>query len=281
MHADHLTLANLRGVMNRTWAVRSKWKEIGIELKLEITDLEAISKKNGSDTDACFTEMLSIWLKQTKSPPTWLKMIGALKYQPVGFQHLAEHIKMNSLTRKRSKSLQLPLKGTIEPDEEGRDGPEFEGRLRAQTKHIKMKFNALECKLFDTLKDYSFKKLAEYLKKYSTEVNIKSFKDVRDFIENKSSFYDYEIMEYIIHVAGTKDDKERLQQYENDFKDYAWERFQSPSTSPTTPDSQLSKICIKLDSEYGKLQHDPDKLMQLHCRLCNLLKIPMGISWST
>jgi hypothetical protein len=114
MHADCLTLANLRGVMNKTWKARSKWKEIGIQLKLEKIDLDAISNTNGSDVDACFTEMLSMWLKQTKSQPKWSRMIKALKSRPVGFQQLAEHIGMNSGTKKRDKLLQLPLKGTVD-----------------------------------------------------------------------------------------------------------------------------------------------------------------------
>ena len=84
MHADHLTLASLRGVMNRTWKVRSKWKEIGIELKLEKTDFDAISKTNGSETDACFTEMFSTRLKQTEYPPTWSK-IKSSKTSTSGF----------------------------------------------------------------------------------------------------------------------------------------------------------------------------------------------------
>ena len=63
LYTGHLTLSKLRSVKNRIWEARSKWKDIGTELKLEITDLDAISKKHGSDTDACFAEMLTMWLK--------------------------------------------------------------------------------------------------------------------------------------------------------------------------------------------------------------------------
>jgi hypothetical protein len=279
MHADHLTLANLRSVMNKTWEARSKWQKLGIQLELEKTDLDAISKTNGNDTDACFTEMLSMWLKQTKFPPTWSRMIKALKSRPVGFQKLAEHIKMNSGTKQRDKLPQLPLKGTTEPDEESGEGLEFEGRLRAQTRGIIVEFNILKRKLFDTLEKYSIPKLAEYLEEYRAE-NLTSFNDVKEFIKSKSSFYDYEIVQYIIGVAGAAEDEQRLQQYEKHFEVYAHAKgrvVQSPSTSPMTPDSQsVSKLCIMLDSEYNDLQHDPDKRMQFQCRLCNLLKVPMS-----
>ena len=86
-------------------------------------------------------------------------------------------------------------------------------------------------------------------------------------------------MKYITCLAGAQRDKESLQEYEKHFEVYAQCRVyesQSPSTSPTNPDSQPSKLCIKLDSEYDKLQRDPDKLKQFQCRLCNLLKIPMS-----
>ena len=193
-------------------------------------------------------------------------MIKALKHQPVGFKQLAEHIKMNSGTKQwvakqRNKLLQLLLKGTIQPDEESE---EFEGRLRAQTRDIILEFNVLENKLFDMLENYSIPKLAKYLEVYHAE-NLTSFDSMQEFIKNKSSFYDYEILKYIIGVAGTEGDKECLQQYEKQFEAYAWDRFQSTSTSPATPDSQsVSKICIKLDSEYDELQCHPDKLMQFH-----------------
>ena len=287
MHAGHLTLSELRSVINRIWEARSKWKTIGIELKLEITDLDAISMKHGSDTDACLTEMLTMWLKRTEHRPKWSTMIRALESRPVGFQQLAEDIEKNSLRTKRDKLLKLPLKGV---DEESQKRPEFKGRLRAQTRDILFEFNILKCKLFDTLKRYPFKKLAKYLKvlELSAEENLKSFKEVQKFIQNKSSFYDYEIVKCIIRVAGTEEDKQHLQQYEKHFEDYARTEgrvceVQSPTTSPATPDSQsVSKICIKLnlDSEYDELERNPAKLLQFQCRLCNLLKLPMCVSWS-
>ena len=55
-------------------------------------------------------------------------MIKALKSQPVGFQQLAEDIEMNAGTKQRDKLFQ-PLKGTIKPDEESREGQQFKGRL--------------------------------------------------------------------------------------------------------------------------------------------------------
>ena len=279
MHTDHLTLSDLRTVKRRVWEARSKWKDIGIELKLEQTDLDAISSKNGSDADACFGDMLSMWLKQTRSRPTWSKMIRALKQPAVGFQELAEHIEMNSVTKQRVKLLQFPHHNMIEPDEESRE--EREGRLREKTKVIVRKFITLRNKLFDTLNQchYSISNLAEYLEDYHAE-NLTSFDDVRAFIKSNSSFYDYEIVEYIIHLAGSERDEQCLLDYEKHFEVYAQRllyEIQSPATSPSNPGSQSSKLGIMLDSEYDKLQRDPDKLKQFQYRICNLLDIPVGM----
>lgn len=279
MCADHLTLTKLRSVRNRTWEARSRWQNIGIELKLEKTDLDAINLKNGSDTDACFGEMLSMWLKQTRSQPTWSKMIRALKTPAVGFQELAEHIEMNSVTKQSVELHQFPHNNIMsEADEENQE--ELEGRLREQTRDIIREFNILKQKLFDTLEDYTVQRLNRYLKVYGAE-NFKSIDDVQNFIEKNSSFCDYEIVKYIIHLAGAEKDEQCLQEYEKCFEVYAQSRvykIQCPSTidaSPTSPDSLSSKLCIKLDSEYDEVQRNPNKLKQLQCRLCNLLKIPV------
>ena len=279
MHAD-LTLTKLRSVKNRTWKARSKWQDIGLELKLEKTDLDTIMKKHGSDANVCFEEMLSMWLKQTEFRPTWSKMIRALKKPAVGFQELAEDIEKNSTTEQSTgpELLQFSHNNVMmEPDEESlMESDVLDGRLKEQTKVIIHEFNVLKHKVFDTLKRYFYEELAEYLEEYCTE-KLESLDDVRNFIKRKSSFYDYEIVKYIICLAGAESDKQHLQEYEKHFKAYAQSRvYQSPSTSPMSPDSQLSKLCIRLDSEYDELQCNPVKCKQFQCRLCNLLKIPMN-----
>ena len=250
---------------------------------MEKTDLDAINSTHGSDTDACFIEMLSLWLKQTKSLPTWSKMIRALKRPTVGFQHLAEKIemKLNIVDKKRIEQFQFPFINEIAPNEESRK--ELEGRLRAQTKDIILEFNILIQQLFDTLEDqiliqnYSVQRLARYLRTYGA-VNLESIDDVQSFIAERSSFFDYEILRYIIRLAGAERDKRNLQEYENHFKVYARRRvYECPSmisgASSENSDSQSSKLCIKLDSEYDK--YTLNELKEFQYRLCNILNLPV------
>lgn len=279
MYADHLTITKFKSVWNKIWEARSKWQNIGIELDLEKNDLDAINATHGSDTDACFREMLSLWLKQTRSLPTWSKLIRALKRPAVGFQRLAEDIE-KKLT-KQYGNLELlhfsHVTDIIEADEEDRE--ELEGRLREQTKDIIREFNILKHKLFNTLEDqkYSIPRLERYLEEYGAE-NLETMNDVQDFIKKNSSFFDYAILRYLIELAGEERDKSCLKKYDKHFEAYARGRVYKCSSktgvSPRHPDSQSSKLCIMLDSEYDKYKDD-NKLKQFQCRLCNILNIPL------
>ena len=81
----------------------------------------------------------------------------------------------------------------------------------------------------------------------------------------------------MIHLAGAERDKLCLRNYEKCFEAYArgrlYEHSSMTGASPRNPDSQSSKLCIKLDSEYAKV--DPNKLKQFQCRLYSILNIPL------
>ena len=48
----------------------SKWNNVGLELKLEATKLENISKNNPLDCEACFKSTLATWL-QSNPDASW------------------------------------------------------------------------------------------------------------------------------------------------------------------------------------------------------------------
>ena len=75
------------------YCVRAKWKNIGIQLEVDIGTLNAIEKRCRGDPDDCLPEMLDYWLKQVTPPPSWSSLAEALESEPIGEDHLAEHIR--------------------------------------------------------------------------------------------------------------------------------------------------------------------------------------------
>ena len=87
---NSLTLESLNLVSNQTWEARTKWFYIGLELKLNPSDLEAIKVANSNEPDNCFTNMLSVWLRNDNA--TWAALIDALKSKKVNHLYLAKSI---------------------------------------------------------------------------------------------------------------------------------------------------------------------------------------------
>ena len=69
--------------------VRSKWYDIGIQLKVSIGTLDTI-KANAGDDKECLREMLKEWLKRLSPLPTNNSLITALQSRTVGENRLAK-----------------------------------------------------------------------------------------------------------------------------------------------------------------------------------------------
>ena len=67
--------------------IRSKWYEIGLQVRGSVGALNAIKKDYHSTSD-CLRETLTTWLK-TFSSPSWSAMVDALKSKTVGEVNLA------------------------------------------------------------------------------------------------------------------------------------------------------------------------------------------------
>ena len=74
------------------FSVRAKWRNIGIELEIDIGTLDSIEKSFHFDHTECLSRMLENWVKQTDPPPSWDALVEALESGPVGEGHLAEQI---------------------------------------------------------------------------------------------------------------------------------------------------------------------------------------------
>ena len=154
------------------------------------------------------------------------------------------------------------------------------------------KFFALRNKFFRSLEvqQISLKSLIRYLKglkafKLPTLASpqepalkdeldkVTSIEDVKDIIEDRSSFYDYSFVEYMIKITGTQQDTYDLENYIKDFKQYAERRiYFCPSKFITDASSSKENECklyVKLDSAYD--EYDLSGLKRFQLKLADLL----------
>ena len=89
----HLSIDDLCTVFTELFSARSKWHCIGIQLKMNCHDLDAIKARNKEDPDDCLKDLLSCWLRQIKSKPTWSAVVSALKSDIIRYEQLAEDIR--------------------------------------------------------------------------------------------------------------------------------------------------------------------------------------------
>jgi hypothetical protein len=285
-----LAIADLRIVRAAVWEARTQWMNIGIELNILKTDLDAINQR-GSPGD-CLTEMLSLWLKQVNPLPTWTTLTTALRQPTVGHEQLAEQIESKHniiISAKESfglfaevAKLSFPHIKEMAPDERSRE--ELEYRLRMETKDIMQDFYVLRNKMFDSIEEQKIAvdKLVEYLEDVlsdclpqSSEFEPLTLKGVKQIIKQNSSFYDYQLIKYMIKLTGRVEDKDRLEQYEKAFSAYAKRRvIECPSVFSTSDDTK-SELHVKLDSMYDKCKLE--ELKDLQYRLWSILKISVYV----
>ena len=90
--------------MNELHEVRDKWYNLGVQLNMKTSDLNAIQIQYMNNLDNCLLHMLSSWLDKTEpSPPSWQRVVDALCCAPVNRPLIAEQIR-NRYCSKRSET---------------------------------------------------------------------------------------------------------------------------------------------------------------------------------
>ena len=261
---------------------------IGIELNIIKPDLDAIKATvQGGNPGDCLTEMLTLWLKHTNPLPTWSALVTALKQPTIGLQQLAKqienlHIIVNDFSDEVTK-LSFPHIKEVVPNEHARE--ELEYRLRMQSKDIMLEFRILQNKFFDSVEDRNIAvdKLVEYLEQEVSDAlqrqeidsKPKTLKEMKEFLKRRSSFYDYQLIKYMIKLIGTDKDKDQLEQYEEAFLEYAKCRIYECPSMFCYSDGACSELQVKLDSMYDN--HEVKELKNLQYRLCSILKISVYV----
>ena len=83
-----LDINSLWELMNELYDARTKWKLIGLGLRLPHSDLDAMS----GDPLECLENSLSKWLKGIDPLPTWDALIAVLRSRVVGEDKKAQEL---------------------------------------------------------------------------------------------------------------------------------------------------------------------------------------------
>ena len=89
--SEPLTTNDFRVVQSLLWKDKVKWYYIGVQLHLQVHQLEAI-RHNFDTVEDRFTQMLLEWLRQDKPRPTWEALVSALRSDPVDCENTAAEI---------------------------------------------------------------------------------------------------------------------------------------------------------------------------------------------
>lgn len=92
--SEYLTENDLVEVMEACIRVCAKWEYIGMALKVNLGELDAIKKDNPGSSKDCLKCMLSAWLKSVNPRPSWGALADALKSSLVGEERLSEEVKV-------------------------------------------------------------------------------------------------------------------------------------------------------------------------------------------
>ena len=298
-YIGQLTIADLKSVRSAIWVARSKWMDIGIELDVLKSDLDALQETYGNNVGKCFTEMLSLWLKTVDPFPTWSAMVTALKEPTLGLEALADDLKKYCKT---DSDVSEFTTSTVECEAEKLSFPHISkmvhnertrqllvGRLREESLDIMQDFLVLMNKFFDSLedRDYSIKRLVRYLEDAfkNGQLQLTTMEEVQTFIKRKSSFFDYRLVRYMINMSGAPNDFDQLRSYEATFLQYAKRRiYECPSTIKTSYSEDDTELQVKLDFEYEEckleeieaLQHRLTSALNINIYCCLLSKTMEG-----
>ena len=78
---------------NEIHDARTKWYDIGIELKVDVSTLKTIESMYSNSKD-CLREVITEWLKAVHPKPTWRSLVDALRKPVVDESKLAAAIEV-------------------------------------------------------------------------------------------------------------------------------------------------------------------------------------------
>ena len=90
-------------LMNEVAAkIPKKWRDVGLQLGLDQSELDGIAIESPGDTNLCYSRVFTHWKNKISAahPYNWSTIVHALRAPAVGEERLADEIKTRHLSRK-------------------------------------------------------------------------------------------------------------------------------------------------------------------------------------
>ena len=170
---------------------------------------------------------------------------------------------------------------------------DLRARLKTETKQIMMQFYTLLSKFFNSLKERKvnvddIKTHLMVLDAFDDDDNDPAFHEQRDKLDQAvtindifkvikvfCSFFNYDLIEHLIDIIGTDEDKARLEEYKTKFTEYARRRiYECPPKMASMSTAGQCDNCmyIKLESRYSEKLSLND-LRDFRFNISKLLKV--------
>ena len=169
------------------------------------------------------------------------------------------------------------------------------GEITTQFQQISKKYASLTSSLRSSLKQQGITpaQLAEKLmdlegfvplrkgeKHRLLEDRVSEFSEARSIekifliLKEYCSFYNHEIIKYIVEELGTKDDKAKLEKYREDFTEYCRRSvFECPFSSGSEKSSHFVDLVMKVDSDTVIERYSVKALELFHTQVAKLLQV--------
>ena len=164
----------------------------------------------------------------------------------------------------------------------------LEQRLRDESQQIMLQFCTLLDKFFDSLEDSTMtpKRLIRSLKKPLRVLDpdgdmheldsAASIDDIQSIIEENSSFIDFRLLEHMINLAGTEENKEDLKKYKDNLECYAKRRiYECPANFGPSITPNHEALVVKRDATYN--EYKVSELQHFQAKLSQILQIPLHV----
>ena len=111
--SDVLSDTDLAEVLRAVYDARSKWYIIGLGLKMKPAVLDTIAVHNSHSPGECLRELLTRWLRQGDSKPTWAVLANVLESPTLGLGMLSKEMKHNNMSTVGSNEEQQSVNSII------------------------------------------------------------------------------------------------------------------------------------------------------------------------